>query len=258
MNLPTLKSNQLKLILPACGGLALALRVLLYATGVDEKGLFAPAHPAWIGILLLTAAAAALIGLNLRTLRGPADYPASFPRSPLGAAGCTLAAVSAVLAAFSHFRSGPVLFAGPSLTPTLIFYLNGAVMVLAAVSFAAAAFCRLGGKQTHFPLHCLICVYFAVRLLAMYQEWSFDPQLQNYCFQLLACIALTMTAYQLALFDLDKGSHRKLWAWGLSAVYLCCVCLGTADDLLFLAGGVWAFTNLSTLRRPRRTAVVTD
>lgn len=250
MNLPTFKSNQLKLILPACGGLALALRVLLFATGVDEKGLIVAAHPAWIGMLLLTAVAAAVIALSLRTLRGPAEYQAGFPRSPIGAAGCGLGAVSAALAAFGHFRTGPIL-SYPNLLPMLSFYLSGAVMILAAAAFALVAFCRLGGRKPSFLLHCLICVYFAARLLELYQTWSFDPQLADYCFQLLACIALTMTAYQLALFDLDKGSHRKLWAWGLAAVYLCILCLGTADDLLFLAGGVWAFTNLSTLRRPR-------
>lgn len=247
MNLPKLEPKFLKRLFPVCGALGLLLRLLLTATGTDDKGLIVTHHPAMIGLWLLTAAAAALL-IGTRPIRGPVSFRSSFPGSPMAAAGCALAAVSALTAAVRHFRAGP---AGSHVFLIKVtFLLQGILMVLATAAFVLLALCRLRGRKPPMLLHAAVCVYFALQMLGLYQTWSFDPQLVDYCFQLFACIALTMMAYQLASFDIGKGNHRLVWTWGLAAVYLCC--LSVTDGLFFLTGGIWAFTNLSNLRRPRQ------
>ena len=237
-----LQPHKLKLLVPACGAAGLLLRLLLTATGTDDKGLLMPFHPAWIGLLLLSAATAGAILAGTRALRGPGAYRSSFPQSTVTAAGCFLAAVSAVMYVFSLWRSGSIFYAAAGI-------LHAAAAVLAVPAFLLVCLCRHTERRPSFLCHVLICVYFALRTLTLYQHWSFDPQLQDYCFQLFASICLTMTAYQLALFDTGKGSHRTLWAWGLASVYLCCLCIDSG--LFYLTGAAWAFTGLSTLRRPR-------
>lgn len=242
--------KNLKLLIPGCGLLGFVLRLLMVTIGTDDKGLIKAGHPAWIALLVLTAAAALVLLAAVRSLQAPGPYRSSFPASAFGAAGGTLAAVSAVISAFRYFQTGPVITGRPTLLSTAAFYLCGAVMFLAAVSFAVIAICRLAERRVPFLLHVVICIFFALQMLNLYQTWSFDPQIQDYCFELFACIALTMTAYHLAAFDLDKGSHRKLWFWGLAAAYLCCLCL--TSGLFFPACGLWAWANLTSLRRPRQ------
>lgn len=249
-SLSPLKPRLLKCLIPACGGLGLLLRLLLTATGIDDKGLLMADHPAWIALLILTAAVTVVVLLGTAALRGSSGYRSSFPRSAFAAAAGVLAAASAVISAVRHFSTGPALPGGSGILAGALFSLSGAAMVLAAVSFILAGLCRLTERKPLFLFHVVICVWFAMEMLTLYQTWSFAPQLQDYCFQLFACIALTMTAYQLASFDIDKGCHRKLWFWGLSAVYLCCLCLNSG--LFFIAGGLWAFANLSDPKRPRQ------
>ena len=244
-----LSPRKMKLLVPACGILGLLLRLLYAATGTDRKGLLVSGHPAWIALLLLCAAAAAAVVLCVRGIRGPDSYRASFPHSNLSAAGNVLAAIGAVACTFHYWRGDDVFVQAFSPAASAARLLGGAALSLAPVAFLLAAVCRRRGRKPNFLLHVVICIYFAIQALSLYQTWSFDPQIQEYCFQLFASIALTMTAYQLALFDLDKGSHRKLWLFGLAAVYLCCLSLDCG--LFYITGAIWAITALSSLRRKR-------
>ena len=244
---PRIRPRMLKLLMAACGVLGLIFRLLITVTAIDDKGLMTPWNPAWICLWLVTIAAAAILAAGVLPIKGPAAYRAAFPHSLAGAGAGVLAAVCALAAAYDHFLSGG---------SGLVFFLQCGLMVLAALAFLLAAGCRLFGRQPLFLFHVAVCLWFALRMLTLYQTWSFDPQLQDYCFQLFACIALTMTAYQLAAFDMDRRSHRKLWAWGLASVYLCC--LAATDSLFFISGGLWAFANLSNLRRPRQRREAED
>ena len=77
--------------------------------------------------------------------------------------------------------------------------------------------------------------------------------MQDYFFQLLACIALAFTAYQLAMADLNRGSRRWLWVSGMSAVYLCMLSIGSFANGLLLTGAAWAFTALVIPKRKRES-----
>ena len=124
----------------------------------------------------------------------------------------------------------------------------------AAVSMGIIGFCRLTGGKPLFLFHAVVCLYFALRMVSQYQLWSSDPQLLDYCFYLCAYVGLMLTTYHQASFDSDMGRHRALWTLTLITVYLCCLSLkGNQDTLIMLTGGIWAFTNLTSLTvRPRR------
>lgn len=232
----TIKPNSLKYLILGAGGLGLALRVALYATGIDGRGLLEAGHWAHIALWTLTVVTTGIILLSAVRFEDPSEHASCYPVSFAGAIGA-FAAMAGIglttLREFSEFSSR----------------LHLIVWVLGLASTAAMGLigvCRLRGKTPHFLLHTAICIYFALRVVSQYQRWSSDPQLQDYCFYLIAYVALMLTAYHHAAFDTDLGHHKHLWFFSLSAVYLCCVSLsGNMDTVLLFGCGLWAFTNLT-------------
>lgn len=240
----SVKPQLLKYLVLGAGGLGLVLRILLYTTGMDEKGLLVSGHWAHIAVWLLTAAAAAVIFLFTRPIEGPADCRDCYPVSIPAGVGAVAAAAAILIASFSEM--------GSAFMPVQkIVWIFGFV---AAAAFLGIGLCRLTGAGAHFLLYAAVCIYFALRMVSLYQLWSSDPQLQDYCFYLTAYVALMLCAYHHAAFGADMGNHRALWMFSLAAVYLCCLSLkGTQDTLLMLSCGLWAYTNLTSLSlRPRR------
>ena len=237
-----------KFLIPLMGLMGLGLRWVLVATGTDEKGLLVPGHPAWIALLALTAAAAAWVLLCIRRVHGSGSYRASFPNSVFPAAGCLAAAAGSAMTALTYWQTPPAsqIYNPVTSAARLV---GGGVLTLVPLVFLALTVFRFLGRKPHFLFHALACISFLVQALTLYQHWSFDPQVTDYCFELFACLALALTAYRLAMFDLGKGSHRKLWLSGLAAVYLCCVSAGSGT--FYITGAVWALTSLSDLHQYR-------
>lgn len=229
-----LRPHILKQLTLGCGLAGLVLRLLLLAIGVDDKGLLVSGHFCWVALCVLSAAVGVVLLLGTRSMR---SRTAAFPRSLPACLACAAAAASSVFTALGDFRNSYTLYA--------------AAGIAAAAALAALAFCRGTGRKPAFWLNMVVCVHFALQMLKFYQICSFDPQIQNYFFQLLACIALTLTAYQLTACGMDRGSPRSLWFMGLATVYLCCVCLGGDNCAFFFTGGLWVFTSLRAPRRPR-------
>ena len=240
----SVKPQLLKFLVLGMGGLGLALRILLYATGMDEKGLLAEGHWASTGIWLLTAAAALTIVLFTRPIEGPVDHRDCYPVSIAGGLGALAAAAAILIASISEIGS---VFMPVQRAVCIFGFVTAAALVIIGL-------CRLTGAKAHFLLYGAVCLYFALRMVSQYQIWSSDPQLMDYCFYLTAYVALMLTAYHHAAFGADMGNHRMLWLFSLVAVYLCCLSLkGTRDTLLMLTCGIWAFTNLTSLTlRARR------
>lgn len=240
----SVKPQQLKFLVLGAGGIGLMLRLFLYITGTDAKGLLVSGHWAGWALWILTFAAIAAVLYLTRNLEGSPRYSDAFPMSVVSAAGCLLLAVMVVITTISEL--------GDSALP-----LSKLMTVLGFGAAAALCFvgiCRMMGMKPLFLFHGVICIYFAMRMVYEYRYWSADPQLMDYCFYLGAYLGLMLTAYHQAAFDADMGSHRKLWLFSLLTVFLCCLSVkGYRDTLLLYAGGVWAFTNLSSLTtRPRR------
>ena len=239
-----LKPKDLTYLILGAGGLGLTLRILLYTTGMDEKGLLKSGHIATVLIWGLTILVLAGLFLLTRNITGPERYEDAFPVSGMGAIGSVLAAAGVLTDTIS------IMGTRTGLQDTICI----AAGFVAIAALILTALCRLGGYKPIFLCHALLSAYFALRLVCQYRAWSWDPQLQDYCFQLFACVGLMLTAYYRATFEADMGNHRKLWFASLLTVYLCCMALsGDQDRLFYLTAAIWAWTNLSNLTvRPRR------
>ena len=237
LNIFSLRPARLKLAVLGGGLAGLGLYRLLYALGLDGRGLLKSGHFAWVLLCLLSVLAGVLILTNILRIKGAGGRPLhSLP----AAAACTAAVLSAAATGLSNLFTSGLFYAFPAL--------------LAALAFAIVAVCRFQGRRPNFLLHVFICIYFALELLRLYQTCSVDPQIQDYFFQMLAGIALTVTAYQLASFDLGRGQRRWLCLAALSAVYLCLVSLGSSETGFYLTGAAWAFTAIPAPRRKRQQA----
>ena len=237
------KPNQMKLLLGAAGILGLTLRAVLYANGVDRKGLLISGYWAGSAIWCLTAVVALVLLLWCRRLKITQDYENSFPASALRAAGSSLAGIAFLLSPVAQ-------------TPSQNF---GAVETVLRYAAAGAlifvGYCRFRGKAPQFLLHSVVCLYLALRLVCQYRLWSADPQVQNYAFYLGAHVALMLTAYQFAAFDAGFGNHQKLWGAGLSAIYLATVSLLPAKESFFLICCIlWLVSNLSSPQTGKHSA----
>lgn len=231
----SVKTDTLKYLVLGAGGLGLALRTLLYTTGVDGRGLLMHGHWAGIALNVLTVAVLAAVFFFTRSIHRGA-CPARVP-SALGAFAALIGIAFTTCREFAEFSS----------RMHLIVWLLG---ICAMVAMGRIGLCRLTGKKPHFLLSAVFCIYCALRMVSRYQLWSSDPQLQDYCFYLGAYMALMLAAYHHAALDEGAGRHRSLWFFSLMAVYLCTLSLrGGMDTLLLLGCGAWAFTNLPRLSR---------
>lgn len=240
----TVKPSVLKYLVLGAGVLGFGLRALLYATGLDEQGLLARNHPASVLVTVLTAVVLAGVFWLTRELEGPEAYPDSFPASPMGCAGSIAAAAGILIATIAEMGT----------SPDYVMLLGRVLGFAAAASLVAIGVSRLMGTKPFFLLHVVLCLYFALRMVNQYRSWSSDPQLQDYCFQLLACVGLMLSSYQHAAFGADIGRHKGLWRLSLVTVFLCLVsAAGPENRLFFLTAGIWMFTDLSCLSpKPRR------
>lgn len=239
----SVKPATLKYLVLGAGALGLLLRFLLYATGTDDQGLLVRGH--FSSYLMWILNTVVLVGLFLlsRSITGPELYRDCFPTSTPAGIGCILAAVGVLITTIAE--------ASATDTTQLLCTVLGFAAVLILLFLG---FCRLCGFEPNFLFPAVLCVYFAIRMVSQYRNWSADPQLQDYCYHLCACVGLMLTAYHHAAFGAGMGSHRQLWFFSLATVYLCCLTLaGPENQLFYLTTGIWLFTNLTSLAaKPRR------
>lgn len=217
------------------GGLALALRGLLYAFGTDERGLLIPWHPFGILLWLVTFAAAALIIALVLPLKGSNRYSDNWGASIPGAIGSFLAAAGIGFTVVSELGAmGGTL----SLIWTVLGFLSVPALIFAGIA-------RLRGQRPSFVFHTVVCLFFAIYMVTQYRHWSGHPQLQDYCFHVCVCIALMLASYYRASFEVGLGRRRMQLATSLIAAFLCVVCLsGDGHRILYLTCGAWCITNL--------------
>ena len=220
------------------GCLGLLLRIWLYATGVDESGLLVGGHPAEILIWLLCAGTMVFLWFFTKSLVAAPKYGFNYPRSPYAALGCALGALGIGYTSITEII-------GRADTLTLLAAILG---IGAAAALCFLAVLRFRGRQPNILPHALLCVYFMVQLVSLYRHWSSDPQLQDYCFPLLATVFLMLSSYHRAAFDVNMGRRRPLVLYHLIAVFFCCLSLTDKAAIPFYSSaGVWLFTDLCSL-----------
>lgn len=236
-------SQQLKILTVCAAAAAAALRAAHYAFGTDGRNLLVSNHWSVIGLWVVSAVFAILLLLWGRNIKGTKDHADASLASIPAACGCFALAAALVVTGLQQY--------GAFELPADIFV--WALGLLSGIGLAAAGLCRLTGKKTFFPLHATLCLFFTLRMIAQYRQWSADPQLQDYGFYLCAHVAVMLTAYYHAAFDAGMGNIRTLWLSSLSAVYLCCAALPHCTESLLLGScALWALTNLPVLPAPRR------
>lgn len=236
-----LKYNQLPLFTLLCGGIGALLRLWLYGTGLDEEGLLESAHPAGVLVLILTALVIMALMWFLRSFTSQGKYARQFPSSILGAIGAFSGAAGMLIAAMLELikRETPLALVA------------GLLGIAAAVALAFSGLCRLKALRPNFLFHTVVCLALVLRLISRYQSWSADPQLHDYCFQLLATVTAMLFSYHRAALDLKNGSRRPMVIVGLLGTYFCCLSLVASDAPLFYGGlGAWMVTNLGELNIP--------
>lgn len=237
-----LKSKSLPFLIAALGGVGLLLRLQLYAAAVDEKNLLIPGHPLEYLLLGLTVAVAVVIVVSVWPLYGSTRYGDNFGPSVPAFIGSVLAGAGIVLTVLLAESQDGYLYQ--------VWKLLG---LLSGACLAAAGTCRLRGKQPHFLLHGVVCVFLLLHMICHYQTWSTNPQLQDNLFSLLGCVALAIFAYYQTAFDAGAGKRRSQLAVGLMGAYLSLVSLsGTDAPLLYGGCAIWALTDLCSLTPVRR------
>ena len=237
-----LKYNQLPLFTLLCGIVGALLRLWLYSAGMDHEGLLETGHPAGVLVLILTALVIGALLWFLRNFSTQDKYHHQFPASIWGSVGAFAAGIGVLLASMLELiQQGSALFLPTSL-----------LGIGAAAALAFTGLCRIKGLRPNFLFHTLVCLFFVLRLISRYQTWSADPQLHDYCFQLLATVCAMLFSYHRAALDLKSGNRRPLATVGLLGTYFCCLSVVNSDGMLFYAAlAAWMVTNLGELETSR-------
>jgi hypothetical protein len=215
-----------------CAGvLGALLRIWLYASGTDEKGLLIPSHPGNILIWVLTATVIVLVMIACQPLKEANKFRFNFPASVTSAVGCSAAAVGIFVDALGHFG-------GDTLQTTA-----GILGFLSTAALLFIGFCRLKGRYPSVLFNGLISLYLMLTLVGLYRTWSASPQLQDYVFPLLACVFVMLGCYHDAAFAAHAGSRRRHTFCHMLAVFFCLVSLPRNENQLFyLSLAAWMLT----------------
>lgn len=219
----------------AAGGfLGLLLRSLLYRIGFDDRGMLSAFHPLQTATVILTLFMGVYLALTVR--RSPENTQAHPILQPAAGflAGCFLLFRTA--ATFRQM-TGPL----------------GACCVLLNILAAASMFLLPMAGNRRFPALChgLVCAAYAADMLIRYRDWSGNPQLPDYCFHVLAGVALSLCAYHTLALHTGLAKPRIHRFWCLSALFLCVLCLaGPEPRAFYLSGGFWAMFCLLTPATP--------
>lgn len=225
-------------------GLALGLvgagcRFLLYALGVDEKGLLVPGHPAAIALWVVTAAAVLAAVLAAMTFREDNKAPDETCRSIPEALGTAVMALGVLSTLLLPENNG---------IATLL-RLHRILSVLAFFCLLAAAVFRLMGKPVPFGCYAGAAVFFFVHVVTRYRAWSGNPQMADYLHALGAGLCLSLVSYYETALVVGLGGRRQRFALGILGIF-CCVAAAARGEYpaLHLCGAVWILSVLLTVR----------
>lgn len=219
------------------GLLGLAMQGRLLAVGMDEKGLLISGTPwaaaLWAESLVFVAAAFRVSRSQKGRENWAEDFPPCRTRGVLGLLGGVLVALSGV----GQLTGGQMAV--------------GLLAVIAGGCMAFGGWCRFSGRRPSPMFHCVVCVFFVVRLVLSFRQWSADPQLQDYVMQLMASISLMLFAFHRASADAGVMNPRRIVFFSLCACFFCVnSLLDTSMRLLYLGAGAWCLGAAPTMEPP--------
>lgn len=237
------KTARLPYFTLGAGALGFVLRLWLMSTA-DSHGLLPPNHPANTLVWLLSGVFIIFLLFGCRSLLSANKYSFNFPAFLPGCIGTGLMAAGILICSLTELSAAAD-------------NISRAVAILGLLCVPVLGFlahCRFKGAHPSYFFHALISIYLLLRLVSLYRQWSSDPQLQDYAFQLLATVFLMLASYHRITFDANIGSRRHYTFFALGAVFFCITALPHCDSAaFFIAGAAWMFTNLCSLLPMPRT-----
>ena len=123
----------------------------------------------------------------------------------------------------------------------------------AGSSLIFLTYARYRGIKPSFFFHTILCAFLTVHMVSCYRGWSGSPQLLDYVFEMLACVAMMLYAYQQAAFEVELGNRRKtLWLGMVSGFFALAAIPGASSPLLCAGGAIWTLTTLCSPTPPAR------
>lgn len=226
-------------------GLACALTQLwLLSTGYDETGLLKADHPAiWLGYAL-AAAGLGLTVFAVLPLNPKPRYGKLFPGSLWAAAGAFAAVLGLIVMGWQQLAA-----AADTLSRVC-----GIAALIAAAAMGVNGYFRLQGRQPHFALLAVNCLFFMVALYSRYQNWNIETQNSVFFFPLLALILSMLACYYRSALDSGNGSVRLWLVFSLTALFFCCGSLFSRSDPALMLGFCCYFLGeLTAVRLPKGT-----
>ena len=238
-----MRSKTAKLLCPAlgAGALTLGLRLYLYRTGFDHKNILSSSHPLHLICMGLAGLMAIYLALAVSKLDGSGKARRNFPSHPLRSLAILVAGCLIAFHGITLFREASAIL--PRIRAGLAL---GAGCAMPLCPFVPRKKLTAQGL-----LHGIITVFFAVDMLCRYREWSGNPQLPDYVFQIFACILLCLCSYHRLAFDVELGKRRMLLWTSMMALYLSLTCVsGPETEIFYLGGAMWAGSCLCSPKPP--------
>lgn len=216
------------IITAVSAAVAFLLRHIQLLTQIDTSGrIMAGAGKGpltWICLILLLASAGYAFLLSPReTLEGR-----SVPALILTLA----AAFFAALGSIAMWKVNPVLTVGG---------------LAAAVCWVILALQRQQGTLPSAIWFMLPALFNAVELIVQFRDWSRDPLLLDYCFDLFAAIFVMCATFHLGGFSLGRGHRRRSVFYSMGGVIFCAVAMAGSSvmEAMPMIGSIlWLMANL--------------
>lgn len=224
-----ISEQTLPLVSAALGSAGLLLRLALY-TQKAPSGLLPAAHPLHIATVILSIATAVLMLIFVRHANEPTER-----KTNVAASGAFFAGLWMLPVAFETLEQATGRFD--------IFW---ALLSFASVPcLMLTAWKQFRGQHPYFGTNAVICLFFITSMLCRYPQWCGNPQVADYLLPLLACVFLSLAAYQRTAFDFQMGNRQNLLFCSLMAEFFCiCALAGEGDKRFYLVGALWTLTNL--------------
>ena len=211
----------------ALGGvIAMLLRFWFLRTGIDDRGLLSTGH---LGSILSYVLCFGL-PVAFFVLLNKEEQSVCFSATPLSAAGYFILTIGLGVAAWKLISS-----------TTLVLHLAaGAFGIIGAICALVAGIYAIRGFKTHPLFFCPGALFFACFLFCRYQQWSGEPEMQRYVFQLLAAALSMITLYQRSAFSVNMATGKSYLLWSRAALLMCLAAIpGSQLPVLWLATAVF-------------------
>ena len=127
--------------------------------------------------------------------------------------------------------------------------------VVTAICWVVVGLDRVRDRKVPAALFMAPALIYAVELICEFRFWSRDPQILDYCFELLALISVMCATFHLGGFCFDKGKRRMSVFFAFCGVFFSAASMadgGFGDIMVHAAAILWLLANLIPLLRPAR------